>query len=88
MESKVGSGGGYRLKRPPERITVGQLLAALEPAADLELPDPPTLGGRAVRLLVDRLAAGEAEVCDDWTLADLADDAARAAREAAAMWHI
>ena len=88
LESKVGSGGGYRLKRPPERITVGQLLAALEPAADLELPDPPTLGGRAVRLLVNRLAAGEAEVCDDWTLADLADDAARAAREAAAMWHI
>ena len=88
LESKVGSGGGYRLKRPPERITVADLLAALEPPADLELPDPPTLGGRAMRLLVDRLEACEAEVCDDWTLADLADESARIARDAAAMWHI
>ena len=88
LESKVGSGGGYRLKRPPERITVGQLLAALEPAAELDLPDPPTLGGRAVRLLVDRIEAAESEVCGDWTLADLADESARAAREAATMWHI
>ena len=87
LESKVGSGGGYRLRRPPERITVGQLLRALEPAAAVELPDPPTFGGRALGLLVGRLEAAEAELTGDWTLADLADEAARAGR-AATMFHI
>ena len=88
LESKVGSGGGYRLRRPPERITVAELLAALEPPAELDLPDPPTLGGRAVRLLVDRLDAAERGLVADWTLADLAEESARGARDAATMWHI
>jgi len=30
LESKVGSGGGYRLSRPPKDISVGELIRRLE----------------------------------------------------------
>src|SRR5436190_19536656 len=30
LESKVGSGGGYRLSRPPREIAVGELIRRLE----------------------------------------------------------
>ena len=88
LESKVGSGGGYRLRRPPGRITVRQVVDALEPTEELELPDPPTIGGIAVEMVSETLAQRQQAACGDWTLADLADDAREAAGEAGAMYHI
>ena len=88
LESKVGSGGGYRLRRPPERITVGELLTILEPDNDLDVPDPPTLGGHALQLLVERLDEQERKVVTKWTLADLTEDAARQAQSTGAMYYI
>ncbi len=77
LESKVGSGGGYRLKRPPTELTVRGVLDALEPDDELDLPDPPTAGGRAVELVATELAKRQVKACESWTLADLADDAGR-----------
>ena len=88
LESKVGSGGGYRLRRPPERILVAQLLDALEPPVELETTNPPTMGCRAVEAVKGRLAKSRDRACGTWTLADLADESARAAERAGAMYYI
>jgi Rrf2 family protein len=88
LESKVGSGGGYRLRRDPGRITVRQLLDALEPAGDPPEPGPRTPGGVAVNIVLARLDEALADVADDWVLADLADEAARQSDEAGTMYYI
>ena len=85
LESKVGSGGGYRLKRPPERVTVGELLAALDPD-DAAEDAGSTHGGRGLSLVCERLDAARSAVLDEWLLSDLADEAAR--DDPAAMYHI
>jgi Rrf2 family protein len=83
LESKVGSGGGYRLARPAEQIIVLALLELLQ------LDDAPTAtdtpGGRAVMLLQDQLRAAAQKTCGELTLRDLADQADPAAE---AMYHI
>lgn len=88
LESKVGSGGGYRLKRPPNRITVAQMLSALEPPEELDHREPRTVGCRAVELVSERLASQREKVCAKWTLADLTEEAARDAKSAGAMYYI
>ncbi len=88
LESKVGSGGGYRLRRPPHEITVRQVLEALEPTDELDLPDPPTAGGRAVEMVAQELATRQGEVCGDWSLARLSEDASRAVGSGDVMYHI
>ena len=88
LESKVGSGGGYRLRRPPQEITVGQLLQVLEPEAELDLPSPMTTGFIAVRNLTNALGEAESDCVDEWTLADLADEAVRCSEQAPAMYYI
>lgn len=88
LESKVGSGGGYRLQRSPEQITLHELLKVLEPGNDLDLPEPPTLGGYALLLLSATLDRQQEKVVGQWTLADLADEAARKSQPAAEMYYI
>lgn len=88
LESKVGSGGGYRLQRSPERITIRELLKVLEPTSQLDLPDPPTLGGQALHLLAARLELQQHKVVSQWTLADLAEEAAHKSESAAEMYYI
>lgn len=88
LESKVGSGGGYRLQRSPEQITIGELLSVLEPANQIDLPDPPTLGGRALHLLATRLERQQQKIVGQWTLADLTEEAARKSQSGAEMYHI
>jgi len=40
LESKVGSGGGYRLARDPAAITIAEIVSALEPGAESDEPEP------------------------------------------------
>ncbi|MEM1012719.1 MAG: Rrf2 family transcriptional regulator [Planctomycetota bacterium] len=87
LESKVGSGGGYRLRRPPEEITVRQVLEALEPTDEADAV-PSTVGGRAVEMVAEQLAQQQNTLCDEWTLAKLAEDAAQVAGAGEAMYHI
>ena len=85
LESKVGSGGGYRLTRPANQIKLSELIELLE-TADAPACGAATVGGRAVTLLARRLADAAGSVCDAMTLRDLADQADPAA--AGAMYHI
>ena len=74
LESKVGSGGGYRLTRAPAEITVAELLAVLDPPEPCDVTAD-TIGGRAVRLLHERLTTGLDTATADLSLEDLADEA-------------
>src|SRR5205823_10251122 len=65
LESKVGSGGGYRLAKSPREIMVGDLIRRLEGRLNLrEAPPVRDLspGEVAARLINDKLAAATDEV--------------------------
>src|SRR5438067_4088361 len=81
LESKVGSGGGYRLARAPRDIAVGELIRRLE--GRLTSRETGTLaemspGEIAVRLLNDRLTTATDEVLDALTLEQLLEHVTRA----------
>lgn len=91
LESKVGSGGGYRLSRAPREVSVGDLIRRLEgrltvkeqaSTADL------SPGEVAVRLINERLTAATDEVLDAMTLEQLVEHAARAGNLQQAMYYI
>jgi Rrf2 family protein len=81
VQSKKGKGGGYFLRRPPEKITFGQVIRALEGPLALvpcvsqtayarctECIDEPTCG---VRLAMQQVRDATAEILDNTTLADI-----------------
>ena len=91
LESKVGSGGGYRLSRAPREINVGDLIRRLEgrltikePASTSELSP----GELAVRLINERLTEATDEVLDAMTLEQLVDHASRAGSLQQSMYYI
>jgi Rrf2 family protein len=91
LESKVGSGGGYRLSRAPKDINVGDVVRRLEgrltvkegaPSADV------TPGEVAVRLLNESLTQATDEVLDAMTLEQLVEHANRAGNLQQSMYYI
>src|SRR5438067_10228169 len=81
LESKVGSGGGYRLSRPPREIAVGELIRRLEGRLTLkEGPSPvdASPGKVAVRLINENLTTATDEVLDALTLEQLLEHVTRA----------
>ncbi len=81
VDSKPGRGGGYHLTKPPEQITVGQVVRLMEgPLAPLpcasesafrrceECVDEKTCG---TRLVMRRVRNATAEILDQTTLADV-----------------
>ena len=82
LESKVGSGGGYRLSKHPRDINVGDIIRRLEgrltqkdstPAAEM------TPGKVAVRLVSEQLTAATDDVLDNMTLEQLIEQVNKAA---------
>ncbi len=74
LESKVGSGGGYRLSRPPGEIRVGDLIRRLEGRLSLKPPKTrgeTSSGAMAIRLLNERLTEATDKVLDAMTLEEL-----------------
>jgi Rrf2 family protein len=91
LESKVGSGGGYRLSRAPKDISVGDLVRRLE--GRLTVKESTTTkdlspGEIAVRLLNQRLTDATDEVLDNLTLEQLVEHVNRAASVQQAMYYI
>src|SRR4051812_33459911 len=91
LESKVGSGGGYRLSRPPREIAVGELIRRLEGrltikesvrAGDL------SPGEVAVRLLNEKLTTATDDVLDAMTLEQLMEYVSRAVNQHQEMYYI
>ncbi|HYE21155.1 MAG TPA: Rrf2 family transcriptional regulator [Tepidisphaeraceae bacterium] len=92
LESKVGSGGGYRLARPPREISVGDVIRRLEgrltvkESASAAAESSP--GRTAVRLINDRLTAATDEVLDTMTLEELLEHVNKASNAAQEMYYI
>jgi Rrf2 family protein len=93
LESKVGSGGGYRLSRPPAEIRVGDLIRRLEgrltinekagvSSADL------SPGKAAVRLVNERLTEATDDVLDKMTLEQLMEQVTKIANPQQSMYYI
>jgi Rrf2 family protein len=81
LESKVGSGGGYRLSRSPRQISVGDLLRRLEgrlTVAESADPAESSPGSVGVRLLNEKLTAATDDVMDHLSLEELVESIAKA----------
>ena len=82
LDSKVGSGGGYRLSRPPREISVGDLIRRLEGRLTLkeaERADEMSPGEVAVHLLNEKLTDSMDAALDDLTLEQLLEHVSRSA---------
>jgi Rrf2 family protein len=91
LESKVGSGGGYRLLRPPREIRVGDLIRRLEGRLTVKEPVPTaemSPGEVAVRLINERLTDATDEVLDQMTLEQLLEKISRAGSLQQSMYYI
>jgi Rrf2 family protein len=91
LESKVGSGGGYKLSRAPREITVGDLIRRLEGRVTLRDPAPAnelSPGKLAVRLINDKLTAATDQVLDTMTLEELLEHVNRAGSLQQSMYYI
>lgn len=83
VTSVRGAQGGYVLGRPPEQITVGDILRCLE--GPLEFAEDPEERGDSVwSRVTERLV----QVLDSITLADLVDDARASGARQNLMYHI
>lgn len=77
LESKVGSGGGYRLTKSPKEIRVGDVIRRLEgrlSVRDDERPQERSPGEIAVHLINQRLTDATDKVLDNITLEELIED--------------
>ena len=91
LDSKVGSGGGYKLSRSPREISVGDLIRRLEGRLTLKENSSPTEtspGKIAVRLISEKLTAATDNVLDSMTLEELLEHVARAGSASQAMYYI
>lgn len=90
LESKVGSGGGYRLTRPASKITIGELIRKLEglDTATTSSGSDAVAGETALRLIEERLANAHADALDSLTLEQLVDEVAKRATNRDEMYYI
>ncbi|HTW93866.1 MAG TPA: Rrf2 family transcriptional regulator [Tepidisphaeraceae bacterium] len=91
LESKVGSGGGYRLSRDPREISVGDLIRRLEGRLTLKEGIPVgelSPGKVAVRLLNEKLTDATDAVMDQMTLEQLVEHVNRATSTQQSMYYI
>jgi Rrf2 family cysteine metabolism transcriptional repressor len=93
LESKVGSGGGYRLARDPREISVGDLVRRLEGRFSLKekegiSPADLSPAKAAVRLINERLTEAMDNVLDKMTLEQLMEQVSRATALQQSMYYI
>jgi Rrf2 family protein len=91
LESKVGSGGGYRLSRPPKAIRVGDLIRRLEGRLTVKEPvrtSDLSPGEVAVRLINEKLTDATDEVLDAMTLEELLEQVSRTGSLQQSMYYI
>jgi Rrf2 family protein len=93
LESKVGSGGGYRLSRQPRQVRMGDLIRRLE--GRLTVRDAvddshveASVGKVAVRVMNQKLSEALDRVLDELTLEDLVEQVNRAMPGQQAMYYI
>jgi Rrf2 family protein len=84
LESKVGSGGGYKLTRPSMQIRIGDLIRQLEEIDSSPAGVDRPVGEVALHLIGDRLQQALANL----TLEEITEDAAKAGRQKDEMYYI
>jgi Rrf2 family cysteine metabolism transcriptional repressor len=91
LESKVGSGGGYRLSRSPREISIGDVIRRLEGRLTLKdggVGTDASPGKVAVRLINEKLTEATDDVLDHMTLEQLIEQVTRATASQQAMYYI
>ncbi len=91
LESKVGSGGGYRLSRAPRDIRVGDLIRRLEGRFTVKeevRPSDMSPGEIACHLLNERLTEATDAVLDVITLEELLEQIAKTGSLQQSMYYI
>jgi Rrf2 family protein len=91
LESKVGSGGGYRLSRPPKDIPVGDLIRRLEGRLTVKEAGAGadhSPGKVAIRLINEKLTDAMDQVLDAMTLEDLLEQVTRTTSTQQEMYYI
>ncbi|HEY1923237.1 MAG TPA: Rrf2 family transcriptional regulator [Tepidisphaeraceae bacterium] len=93
LESKVGSGGGYRLSRAPREISVGDLVRRLEGRLTIKEKEGVSTadlspGKAAVRLVNERLTEATDQVLDKMTLEQLMEQVSKNANLQQSMYYI
>jgi Rrf2 family protein len=91
LESKVGSGGGYRLTRAPRDIALGDLIRRLEGRLTVRQSTSTanlSPGEIAVHLINDKLTGAMDDVLDNMNLEQLLDHVNRAASSQQEMYYI
>ena len=91
LESKVGSGGGYRLARPPREISVGDIIRRLEGRLTLREGTPANElapGKIAVHFVNKQLTDATDEVLNRITLDQLLEYVNRTAGTQQSMYYI
>jgi Rrf2 family protein len=91
LESKVGSGGGYRLSRAPKDIAIGDLIRRLEGRLTIKeggAVGETSPGKLAIRLINDKLTDATDHVLDAMTLDDLMEQVHRAGNPNQEMYYI
>ena len=91
LESKVGSGGGYRLSRAPKDIGVGDLIRRLEGRLTVKeslQAGEASPGKIAVRLINEKLTEAMDQVLDAMTLEELLEHVNRAGSSSQEMYYI
>lgn len=71
VQSTRGASGGYRLARPAEGISIGEVLAAID-GPDAPAREPQGPAGRALAVVWQHVRSAESSVLDRFTLAMLA----------------
>ncbi len=91
LESKVGSGGGYRLSRSPREIKVGEIIRRLEgrlTVKDAGNGQDGSPGEVAVHIINEKLTRATDDVLDKLTVEDLAEQALRSGNLQQSMYYI
>jgi Rrf2 family protein len=91
LESKVGSGGGYRLSRAPKDISVGDLIRRLEGRLTAKEAGPggdSSPGRVAVRLINEKLTEATDQVLDTMNVEELLEHVNRATSTNQEMYYI
>jgi Rrf2 family protein len=93
LESKVGSGGGYRLSRAPREIAVGDLIRRLEGRLTIKEKEGVSTsdlspGKAAVRLVNERLTDATDDVLDKMTLEQLMEQVSKVVNVGQSMYYI
>jgi Rrf2 family protein len=71
VASTRGASGGYHLGRPPERITIADVVNVIDPPDSNRADDVPTSLARAVHGVWAQILAAQRKILETTTLADL-----------------